>query len=73
VPLRDACALQAAIAGLLQDPERWTALRSAALATAAAAGWDGIAAEAEAIYAAGLRNRDRGWRSERAFGGGTSP
>ncbi|CAG4888371.1 glycosyltransferase family 4 protein [Paraburkholderia gardini] len=50
VPPRDANALEMAIAGVIDDRERWLALRRGALATAVNYSWTDLAARFELLY-----------------------
>lgn len=56
VPARNADALEEAIAGLLDDRDRWLMLRRGAIATAIGYSWADIAAHHEVFY---CRNRER--------------
>ncbi|MDO9713964.1 glycosyltransferase family 4 protein [Paracraurococcus lichenis] len=55
VPSHQAVELERGIAGLLQEPDRWAALRTAAIATAKDHSWEKIAISMEAIYDAAIQ------------------
>jgi glycosyltransferase involved in cell wall biosynthesis len=66
VPGHDAHALETAIHGLIEDHDRWLALRHAALATAVTHSWGNVAARIELVYCQHRQHRQHRQQPMRA-------